>query len=836
MNYEQYANKTRSVKSILAHASAKQRVKTFEVFSGDVYVRDVDFYVTNVSDGLNALVAQDSISLSANEFYFNPIEKKLYIHVSDSSDPKTRDIVLTYRIFLSDLPYNLPQNIISGVDVEYLPVIKSIGELKFELDYEQTGIAVESNSSITLENTHGFFDDIFDTLIFENQVIDFYSWSPQIPLSEAKKIYSGVVKDKSFSDKEIRLTLVDAIYQLRKPVQSSTFTEDDGRLDDSDLGKPKKRIYGRVQTMRTIGIDKVLDGFELSGTVTGVINQTSITGEQFLKQLSPQDQVKVLVNNTEYSYTIDTVVSDTVATITNEIEATFTAASVNIEPNVPYRFVNRLWHIAGHKLYEFTAVIDEVISNSRLRLSTVKNLLAGDILDINGQKRTIRRISGDQVVLTQVLSPVPDVDDVITKSPVYDVYYGNKKLVLDRDYTITNTTEAIIEIDPLAEFNIAPIKSVAISLTFTNSSRSVTTSADVDLKTLFKSRDWIRSNDITHQVWYEILTVAEKSITLRLVYAGSTAANQAKKKEPNYIEDGSLITVSCVGIERDGEWIKTPAEVVKDLTLNDAGLTNINQTSIDEAIEDCPYTVSYIIDNERKVRDCISDINKSCFGSLYQDESFNLSYKILNADKDEDLEALRDDDILGFSTKTKNTIINKVFASYRPFTDVFSGDDTFKLYEYDSDFVNQTSGIQEAREVKIFLYFDQDAENIAERVAFFNSLTQNVVTVRSKLNLSLKSLNDRMYIDLDRMFKRYGSANRRKIGIVNSITKNESSATVEFNDLAGVFTRVPAIAPNTLTQYDTSDEDDKAKFGYVLDNDSLLPDNDDTNLGNNLIG
>jgi hypothetical protein len=200
---------------------------------------------------------------------------------------------------------------------------------------------------------------------------------------------------------------------------------------------------------------------------------------------------------------------------------------------------------------------DEVISNSRLRLSTVKNLLAGDILDINGQKRTIRRISGDQVVLTQVLSPVPDVDDVITKSPVYDVYYGNKKLVLDRDYTITNTTEAIIEIDPLAEFNIAPIKSVAISLTFTNSSRSVTTSADVDLKTLFKSRDWIRSNDITHQVWYEILTVAEKSITLRLVYAGSTATNQAKKKEPNYIEDGSLITVSCVGIERDGEWIKT---------------------------------------------------------------------------------------------------------------------------------------------------------------------------------------------------------------------------------------------------------------------------------------
>jgi hypothetical protein len=86
------------------------------------------------------------------------------------------------------------------------------------------------------------------------------------------------------------------------------------------------------------------------------------------------------------------------------------------------------------------------------------------------------------------------------------------------------------------------------------------------------------------------------------------------------------------------------------------------------------------------------------------------------------------------------------------------------------------------------------------------------------------------------MFKRYGSGNRRKIGIVNSIVKNESNATVEFNDLSGVFTRVPSIAPDLLDDYTTATDDQKAKFGFILDNDSLLPDNDDTDLGNNLIG
>jgi hypothetical protein len=51
-----------------------------------------------------------------------------------------------------------------------------------------------------------------------------------------------------------------------------------------------------------------------------------------------------------------------------------------------------------------------------------------------------------------------------------------------------------------------------------------------------------------------------------------------------------------------------------------------------------------------------------------------------------------------------------------------------------------------------------------------------------------------------------------------------------------VFTRVPSIAPDLLDDYTTATDDQKAKFGFILDNDSLLPDNDDTDLGNNLIG
>lgn len=836
MNYNEFANLTRSVKSILAHAFAKQQAKIFTLYSDSVYSRVTSYFVSSVEANGVELTQASSVVLNAGEFYFDIQASTLYIRMIDSSNPFLNDVFIKYKIFLADKPYNLPHDLSNGEDVEYLPLIKSIGELKFDLDYEQTGIAVETNSSITLENTGGYFDDIFDTLIFENQRVDFFSWSPQIELSQSKKIYSGFVKDKTFSSSQVSFSLVDAIYQLRKPVQSQLFSDLDGDLSDDDIGTVKKRVYGRVQTMKTTGLDKVLDGFSLTG-VSGTIGATTITGTGFLQALSPEDRIKLTIGESEYEYVIDDVTNDTTATLSDEIEQTFTSYEVFVEPNIPYRFKNRRWHIAGHKLHEFTSTITEVVSSLRIRLLSVDGLMADDLLDINGQIRRIRRISEDLVTLTQVLSPLPLVNDTVTRSPIYEVYVRDRLLVQPRDFTITNTTEAIIELEDLAEYNITKQVSVPITFSYTNGSRTISTTADVDLKTIFQTRDWIRSSSISHATYYEILKVNEKNLTIRTAYAGTTASNTAKKIRPEYIEDDTLVTVSCLGLERSGEWIRTPSQIVKDLTLNDAELTGINNTLFNEAKEDCPYIASYVIDKEKKVRDAISDINNSCFGSLYQDQDFNLAYKVLNADKDEELEPLQDDDIISFSVKTKNSIINKVVARYRPFTDVFSGNDSFKVYEFDSEFVNNTSQIKEAKDVTLFLYDDQDAQTIAQRYALFNSLTQNVITVKSKLNLALKSVNDKMYIVLDRMFKRFGAANRRKIGIINSISKNESSATVEFNDLSGVFTRVPAIAPNTTDEYLNASDDDKAKFGFILDNDTLTPDNtSEDELGNFIIG
>ena len=505
MNYSEYAQKTRSVKSILSIIRAKQKIKIFSLYSGSVYSFNAPYFVESVSNSTTALAQGSSESLNAGEFYYNPIDGVLYVRMLDDSDPKENNLVISYKLFLSDKPYNLPNDLSNGTDVEFLPLIKSIGELKFDLDYEQTGIAIESNSSITLENTDGFFDDIFDVLIFENQAVDFYSWSPQLPLSEAKKIYSGFIKDKAFSESQISFSLVDQIYQLRNPVVTGVFSASDGDLDDSDIGTSKRRIYGRVQNLRTIGIDKTLDGFTVSGNVTGIVNTLTVSGTNFLQQFSPNDTIKFVKDGNEFEYSVDSITNDNVLILTEEITETFIDEAVSNEPDIPYRFKNRRWFIAGHKLFELNATITSVLSNNRFVVDDASGIFADDFVSINGLTRQVRRVSNNTVILTQTIFPLPSISDTITKTPIYDVYFGNKKLVLDRDYTLTNTTESIIEIDELAEFNITKqVPNNRFTMTFTASSRTISTSADVDLKTFLKPRDWIRSDDINHTTLYRL--------------------------------------------------------------------------------------------------------------------------------------------------------------------------------------------------------------------------------------------------------------------------------------------------------------------------------------------
>lgn len=916
LNYQEFSQKTRSQKITLCTVEAKHQRKIFS--GGPVYQISTDHFVVGVTVDGQELVKTTGTP-SSGQFSYNPDTNVVQMRLSLDENPNEKRVFLKYRFFFSSIPVSIETEFSDNYAVNWEARIGSQPSLKLELDYENTGTVLETNSQLSLENTDGYFDSIFDTLIWEGQKVNTYSWSESLDTSEIKLFYRGKIESKTFTERSVNFNIRDQVNDLREKIPYTVFSSLDGRVSDSELNKPKRKIYGQVEKLRTVGVDKVLEGYPVPGTyegssnrnlLTGLIsgntgsNQVNGTGTLFLSQISagdeilitdgvfeytyevlgvssnilliltatittafsgaqarnksvlnnkvfgtgtnfktifsPDDEIVVVVNDIENSYRIEDVVSDIELTLSDEIQDTFSLMTT--KPDVPYRGFNRNWHIAGHKLRSVTHNVASVIDENNIELDSISELFEGDTITINSNYRKIIRITGNKVRINQSLAGVL-VGQIVEKIPVPLVHSETQPYIFGRDYTVTNTvSDCIINFDSLAEFNVAKNKSLSISFQFTNGSDVViATSTDRDLTNIFKPRDWVRSKDITHQVWYEILSVDQLQLRLRINYAGTNFLGQLNYRQPNYISDESLVTADCLGMEYDSEWIKTPSHSVLQM-LDSIGITEINTASFDDAKVDCQYIVSLALPQTigsemPSIRDAVTLINKSCFGSLYFDGDFNFTYKILNSSKPETLSSIKDEDILGFSVQTRNQILGTVKINYRPFVDQNTSSETFKQISIESDFVAETSQIKREETLTAYLYDYEDALTIAERWRFFRSLSQSIVKVQAKLNFMLTNLNEPVFIELERLFKRYGGNGRRKIGIVNAVDKDGDSTSITFNDLGNIFNRVPAICPDSQNEYLLSESDEIAKYGFIVDNNTETPDvSSEMDLGNNLIG
>lgn len=813
--------------------------------TGTLYETAAPFIVDAVHKGTVAL-AKTSLVPGLNQFRYLPESGKVQVNVG--VHPKTLDMVLTYRFCLASAPVALSSNLGTGFETEYDARLTDIGDVKLELDYENAGIALETNSSIQFENTDHWFDAIFDTLIWENQPARVYSWGLGLAPEDAKLIYDGFVDTKSYDAKKVRFNLKDQFKRLRDKVKLPVFSEADGILDESMLMKSKRRIYGRVAQLRTTGVDKVLDGFALAGTLDCGVGAQVITGTgtDFLNECSPDDTLVYSYQGTEVTVRIESVDSATQLTLSDTLELPMDGATVTIKPNVPYRKKNRAWHIAGHKLHEYEGEIVDTPSLSRVVLDNVDGLEPDIDLIIAGERVTIDRVSLDNlVVLKQALSDIPANGTPVVSSPLQAAYFGSEFLVPDRDYTVLNSsTDAILELDELAEFNIVRPFSMPHSFTFTNGSRTVTCgTAGVDLTTIFRTRDWIRAKSITRPTWFEILAVNVDSLILRAPYSEISFTGLAQRKNVTLVGDDARILVSCNGMQRaDGTWIKNASRAIRHLLEEDLAVSSIADAAFDEAEIDAPQLISYVMPSIPQgeapvIRNVITDINRSVFGALYQNKNFEFTFSVLQSDKDESMDVLSEDDVISYTVQTKPQIVNLTRVNYRPFVDRFTGESSTAIQEFENAFVDTLSRIENTLEVTAYLFRDSDAVIYAERLAFLRSVTNAVIQVKGKLNISNFQVGQKVLLNLDRLYKRYGMEDALKVAIVYMLAADESGGTLGLNDFNGMFTRVGSIAPNDAADFAGAEGEAVAKWGYLVDDDTETPDGA-TNiaLGTNLIG
>ncbi|MCS6281475.1 MAG: hypothetical protein HUM72_12655 [Dolichospermum sp.] len=568
------------------------------------------------------------------------------------------------------------------------------------------------------------------------------------------------------------------------------------------------------------------------------------SGTLFINEISVGDTIKFSFSGEEVSAKIESIYSNTLAKVSNSIIIPITNKPFTVVPERSFYNRNRVWNVAGHKLREPTTSITSFIANNRFILGSTEDLYPGDKVLVGGVSSTIRRISGNELITETEVSPTPTVGSIVKKIPIQNVFFDFQELVYLRDWSYSNTTECRVILNSNAEFNVTKESILGVPLQFTNGSRSVTTSAIADFRAILSPRDFIKKNTIVSgdSEWYEIIDVKEQEIVLRTPFSGSTEITSTLYKKVKYINDDSLLTVNCLGMEEGGKWIKTPSDAVRHLILNDSGFSSINEASFVQAKADCNFILSLVTPEEpggkpEKIRDVITKINESVFGSLYGSSSTNISYSIINSTKPETPVIINDDDIISFDAASSGNLFNSITLNYRPFVDHSTGQKTTEVYEYNSGFSDKYIGVKNTLEKTVFLFEEDKAIIIAQRLAFFNQLSNTKLTIKGKMNFFLNQVNDKILVNFERMFTRFGNGDNRKYSVITGIKKSQTEVEVILSDLGNIYNRVPSIAPNDAQDYSSASADQKAQWGYICDNDSLTPDpNSEENLLTNLIG
>lgn len=851
--FEDYQALEASEKEGLLILEAAKRVVGWVVHSGSVYkLTSFDHPVLSpdspIQDTGTALVSAGSTSLSAGQYYHDLTNKVLYLRTSDSVNPNTKFITLCFRLFFSRSGRNLSHDLSTGFDVHWLPYLKGTSDFGVELDNQnQLGSAIEGTGRVELFNDQAFWSPIYDKYYFENQRAYVYSWNPLIPVTEAKLIYRGRVQKKSYTPTQITFELQDVINELRAPI-ALTFLQDyaGARIPESMNLAFQRRVYGYVNGHRPTNIDQVLSGYSISGTITATNASTAISGSgtSFLSQLSPDDELTVFDAVNPLTFTVESIASDTTLTLSEAYSGSSSSGlSVVVKPSRASKSRNRIFLIAGHPLCEPSTTVVQAFNTRMIEVASVNGLRAGDALTVGSEVTSITRISGNVLKLSTALATEPAGGTAVVRPAVMNVYLDERLLTLNSDYTYS-AEDATLTLSALAEFNIARPKKIIGTVTFTNGSRDIS-GTGTDFSNDLVPGDWIRASG--QSVYFEVLSVtSETAAVLRSASSYSASLAALKKSPAYYIEGKSILSCDVMGKTHDGttsgNFLRTAPMIVEDL-LTSAGLSElIDSDSFEVAQEMTDKSLGVVLPKKfsdkkiDKLRDVINEINRSDFGSLVQNDEFQLEYQILSPDKPSTLKRFSEVDAIVFAIESDSNNIVKTSRVNYAFREVdpISREGVNSQEENSSETAQYLARSTKEFEIKTLLVEQRDARIYASRWAFLFEAASAVVKLGTKLQGARLQVGDKVELSHEKMYERVGSRDKRKVAAVTRARRSLSDASIELDDLSNAFSRCAVIVEDSAPEYNEASETAHSVAGYITDSGGMI-DNDPGTHNVNLI-
>lgn len=863
--FAQFAASPQSEKIGLVTVEAAKRLVGWVNHSGNVWKitsfsdKSISQVIQEINDERTSLSSAAAIPSSAGTYYHDRDNSVLYAQLFGNQDPTDEEVFtgVIVKFFFSNVSIKVPHDLSTGYLVDWVPLYKPISESHIGVDnINQFGNAIEGAGSIGFINDKDFWQPIFDKYVFENQNIAVYLYNRDLAITEAKLLFKGKIEKKSYSSTSITFSTKDLLKALKNAFDLPYMKDAQyqrtldmvtlaARIPQSLNYAFQRSIYGYVSGFRPTNIDQLLDGYPVPGTVTATNNSEfleldgvtppNITrlSSLFTSLISVGD--KIFFEDDETEYSVDYMYSMSVLVINPVYQGT-TGSSKNIYV-VPQGkqngLMNRTFQISNHPLCRKSTNISAVIVDSlRFDVDSVEGFVVGDAIEIGDEQRIIESISGTNTVqVTEQFDSSLSVDQYVYKSSVKNVRMNDIPLVFYQDYSY-NENQGQLFLNENFEFNHGVSKSITGSLLF-----ATVTTLVVGTSTLFTSEievgDFLSPNGTD---WYLVRRVIDDTNIWVNTYpiANSSASGCYVKKVSYYQEGSDVITCDVVGRTADGDLpndvpLYRGPEIVKDI-LERAGITNINETSFTEAVDDSGHFLGLAIPDTFSstkspiLRDVISKINKSVFGLLLQNSSFDFAYSIIQPHANGTLTALRESDIisLGITSDGKN-ITKRINLSYAPKEyDHASKAAAKSLYQHDSDYVKILQDIDTILEFDTYLINESSARIFAQRLSFLLELSTSIVKIKTKLQGSLLSVNDPILLTHDNIYERIGSSINGKIGLIRSIKKTISDTEIEIDDLGNSFSRCAKITENDAQDFSSADDIELLTNGYITENDGSI--------------
>lgn len=858
MNYNQFQNNPSSSKVVLAVLSGSRRLMGWTEHSEGIFKIEFKAKVIEtlqVAGWAFPMQERDSVeNLDVDgTYYLDRVNEILYVKSYYGLNPNTDFYTVTVKFYFANEPLTLPWNLTDGFDVFWEPVLKTTSEFGNVIDtINQVSESIDGSGSLALINDIQFWTSNFDKWTFDNKSCVIYSWSREVPLSDIQILFRGLITDKKYSSQTINFQLKDQFKMLRQSIDMYTIGELGMRSGEDQSLYKTRYIFGRVFGHRPINVDRILDGYPLTGTVEGVFDLETesvnlvFSGTKFLSQVSPHDNL--IINGFELE--VEEVLTDTTLVFADE-ELPFTQAfgpvTFYIDPQNPRRYMNRVYNVCGHVTRQPGTVCIDDSTIDTLRVESNRDIYPGDMIYIgmegSGELAKVRSVAGNNLIyLSTSLGEAPTFGTPVFRPSIQNVKYDEIPLVYERDYWF-DADGGMLYINEDAELNAAPLENLGFDVTFTENDREVTGQGFSLL------RPGMFIGQVGQLKMFEIHSIIDDT-TLMLTEPATFTGTALGRYKNRIISEDTIITCDVMGMTEDGTkegiLIKTAPQVCRHiLRISPLDPSYINHQSFLDAqgvvYQEIGIAIPERYDdaNTPTYIDVMNEVNRSVFGAIvikHEGLDTSIHYHALQPKKSfETTKRFNESDMLKFSfDATSKYTVKKVILEYqhREYNPIVR-DSSFLIKEKENKHSEFVIGTENVRVIKTKLVSESDARIMAGRWSFLLSDSMGSLEFTTKMQGALLNVGDVIEIEHSKMFDRQGGGGKRRIFMVESVRKNGYNVSVKCVDFSNTFNKVACIT-DIENNFQNATETEKLYGGFYTD-DYGMQNNESDTYGLNLI-